>query len=311
MSFAFEFEITGAPIAGSEASPNVSAPANTRIFQAPKSTDDPGGILGCSIALTQYDGTSSTCTVWVKDTKRNKFFQFGPAAFTVTALAMSEPIAVPQAAEVFVQVVTATGNPTKILAHFMQVPATSFAQGGGTSGGTVSATQGTAAAVAGAWPVKITDGTDTALVDASGDLLVAEAFAPAAEDNTNAVIAVVRRPVAVSTYCATLFTYYAAAVTKANIKVSAGTVASVLFENNNAAKRFLQLHNKASAPAAAEAPLLSIPVPANSVVMVDGTLLGPNGTAFSTGIGWAVSTTLATFTDSATASEHSISLWYK
>lgn len=38
--------------------------------------------------------------------------------------------------------------------------------------GTVTADQGTAAAVAGAWPVKLTDGTDTALVTAAGELNV-------------------------------------------------------------------------------------------------------------------------------------------
>jgi hypothetical protein len=44
--------------------------------------------------------------------------------------------------------------------------------GTATISGTVTAAQGTAAAVSDAWPVKITDGVDTALVTASGELLV-------------------------------------------------------------------------------------------------------------------------------------------
>jgi len=42
----------------------------------------------------------------------------------------------------------------------------------GSTMGTVTADQGTAAAVAGGWPVKITDGVDTALVSAAGALVV-------------------------------------------------------------------------------------------------------------------------------------------
>lgn len=44
--------------------------------------------------------------------------------------------------------------------------------------GTVTAEQGTAAAVAGAWPVKLTDGTDTALVTAAGELNVLASAQP-------------------------------------------------------------------------------------------------------------------------------------
>lgn len=49
-----------------------------------------------------------------------------------------------------------------------------------TSGGTntVTANQGTAALVASSWPIKITDGTDTALVSAGGELSVVMATAP-------------------------------------------------------------------------------------------------------------------------------------
>lgn len=52
---------------------------------------------------------------------------------------------------------------------FGQAQTPTIAGGGGA---TVSANQGTAAALAGAWPVKVTDGTDLALVSAAGALLV-------------------------------------------------------------------------------------------------------------------------------------------
>lgn len=98
-------------------------------------------------------------------------------------------------------------------------------------------------------------------------------------------------------------------VTKANIKGSAGVVKSIYISNINAAVRYFQLHNKATVPLATEVPLISVPIGAgtanNPQAMVLGTdFFNDAGVSFSTGIGWAISTTYGTFTDSATASDH-------
>ena len=95
--------------------------------------------------------------------------------------------------------------------------------------------------------------------------------------------------------------------TKAVVKASAGNVFKFHATNDNAAVRYFQLHNKATAPAGTDVPVLSKKIPA-------GTATAPGwiefefkyGEAFATGIGWAISTTQATFTDSATATEHEV-----
>lgn len=104
-------------------------------------------------------------------------------------------------------------------------------------------------------------------------------------------------------------------VTKANIKATAGNVFSILITSINASVRYFQLHNKATAPAAADVPLVSIPIPAGAAaqpteLILDSAFFTVNGEAFSTGIGWAVSTTFATFTDSATATDHIVVVHY-
>lgn len=102
-------------------------------------------------------------------------------------------------------------------------------------------------------------------------------------------------------------------ITKANIKASAGYVFSLYAINRNAAVRYIQLHNKATAPAGTDVPLQSFPVPAGTtnnpgVLVLDDTFF--DSARYSTGIGWAISTTEATFTDSATASDTSVEIHY-
>lgn len=101
-------------------------------------------------------------------------------------------------------------------------------------------------------------------------------------------------------------------VTTAAVKGSAGNVFKIRATNENVAVRYLQLHNKATAPAGTNVPVLSWKIPAGSAT-------APGyiefewvyGEAFATGIGVAISTTQATFTDSATATEHEIFVEYK
>ena len=101
-------------------------------------------------------------------------------------------------------------------------------------------------------------------------------------------------------------------VTTASVKGSAGNVFKIRATNENAAVRWVQLHNKATAPAGTDVPVLSWKIPA-------GTATAPgyvefefrNALQLGTGIGVAVSTTQATFTDAATATEHEILVEYK
>ncbi len=93
-------------------------------------------------------------------------------------------------------------------------------------------------------------------------------------------------------------------LTAANVKGSAGKALAIAGFNANAATRYLQLHNKATIPLATEVPVFSFAVPTASGIVVDSGFFTAVGTAFSLGIGWAWSTTAGTFTDSATANEH-------
>lgn len=151
------------------------------------------------------------------------------------------------------------------------------------------------------------------ITNSTGHLHVVEGFSPGYEDNTNNVAATLQKPVAASAYAPSNYIDFGT-VTKANIKATPGNVYSVACYNENAAVRYFQLHNKATAPAAGETPVFSYPVPAGSAnnpgsIQFDSTWFGPSH-YFATGIGWAISTTEATFTDSATAAEHGARVRY-
>lgn len=145
-------------------------------------------------------------------------------------------------------------------------------------------------------------------MDVNANTKITNATGLAGEDLTNQVLGTQRKPIASSTYSGTVYTALTQ-VTKANVKASTGNVFSIYITNDNAAVRYFQLHNKATAPAATEVPLFSFKVPAgtanNPGVLELGTeFFGDGGYNFATGIGWAISTTMATFTDSATNTEH-------
>jgi len=138
---------------------------------------------------------------------------------------------------------------------------------------------------------------------------VTEQFAPAAEDNTNAVIATAKKPVASATYSASPFGTFLTSVAIA-VKGSAGNLMSVYVSNINAAVRYLQIHNKATAPANPDVPIWSFPIPAGSAT-VPGTLelgedfFGSCGKNLATGIAVGISTTAATYT-AATTTDHCV-----
>ncbi|CAB5220350.1 hypothetical protein UFOVP233_54 [uncultured Caudovirales phage] len=86
--------------------------------------------------------------------------------------------------------------------------------------------------------------------------------------------------------------YNSAATTNAtSVKTSAGTVYGVTVSNINAAARFLKLYNLAVAPTVGTSvPVLTIPIPAASVVNVP---LGTIGARFTTGIAFAITAAAA------------------
>lgn len=98
-------------------------------------------------------------------------------------------------------------------------------------------------------------------------------------------------------------------VTKKLVNAGSTNIHSITATNTNAAIRYLQLHNKATAPAGGDVPVLSFPIPAGTatdpgVVTFTEDDFGREGLNFALGLGWAISTTLATFTDSATSTDH-------
>jgi hypothetical protein len=155
----------------------------------------------------------------------------------------------------------------------------------------------------------LTDGQGTTLqANTRGDLSVAEAYAPQAEDNTYQVIATSRRFIAAGAYSPTLLVKdFGATITK-NAKSSAGVVTALIGVNNNAAVRYLQIHNTATTPSAGAVPLIVFRVPATSSILIGEDILSENGLYCSTGIAYAWSTTEGTYT-AATAADHSTQVW--
>ena len=127
------------------------------------------------------------------------------------------------------------------------------------------------------------------------------------EDQSNSLSMTLMKPVASSTYAPSAY-INAGTVTKANIKSSPGNVYTIRVTNANAAVRYFQLHNKSSAPAGGDTAQLYWLIPAGTatnpgIVQLDTSYFSPSE-YFSTGIGFAISTTATTFTDSATAADH-------
>jgi len=167
-----------------------------------------------------------------------------------------------------------------------------------------------------ATPLVLSDGEGCGLaVNSSGQTVVDMGTAIYGEDSTLGLLAVMQKPVASSTYSPSIDNQMTQ-VTKRNSKASLGNVLSSFVSNTNAAVRYFQIHNKASTPAGGDVPVISMPIPAGSAT-VPGVLLllnnfyTPAGYHLSTGVSWAISTTYATFTDSATASEHIVVINYK
>lgn len=99
-----------------------------------------------------------------------------------------------------------------------------------------------------------------------------------------AVVATPLTPTAVSTVST-------ASTNLAAVKASAGTLFNVVCSNPTATPAFVKLYNKTTSPTlASDVPLLTIPVPANSIVVTD---LGALGARFGTGIARAITGAIA------------------
>lgn len=163
-----------------------------------------------------------------------------------------------------------------------------------------------------ATPPTLSDGNVVVLQgDANGNLKTREQYQPVNEDNTNGVATINEKLLGgVSTYAPTIFTNFGANLTL-NVKSSAGNVYSIHSHNTNAAVRYIQIHNTATTPAGGAVPLASFLIPANSFKDIDHSMLPAGGLYCSNGIAFAISTTMGTYTASATASEHNTFITYK
>ncbi len=84
---------------------------------------------------------------------------------------------------------------------------------------------------------------------------------------------------------------------------SAGNVFMFTVHNLNGATRYMQLHNKATAPANPEVPLISIAVATGATVVLGSDFFGATGINFSTGIAYGFSTTELIYTAGAAADQ--------
>lgn len=150
-------------------------------------------------------------------------------------------------------------------------------------------------------------------LDENGNTKVVEQYAPVAEDNVNGVYGVLPKPVSAAGYSGTPFQAVLDDV-DVSVKGTAGNLLSIRATNINAAIRYLQIHNKASAPTSGDTALLSFPIPAGTstapaVVELGSEFFGANGLRLSTGVAIGISTAATTFT-AATTTDHVVSGMY-
>lgn len=124
----------------------------------------------------------------------------------------------------------------------------------------------------------------TTLAGTDGDYI-----APSYGTAGNGMVSVV--PTTLSAWSPTSYNAHAAA--SGVIKASAGKLFRLTFMNDNAAVRYLMLHNTATVPADATAPLFAYRLAAGQSATID---FGEMGFYFSTGISWSLSSTFATKT---------------
>ena len=96
-------------------------------------------------------------------------------------------------------------------------------------------------------------------------------------------------------------------VTAVNLQATQTNLLHFLVTNANAAVRYAQFHNKSTTPVATNVPVMSYLIPAGTAT-VPGFVefqFDP-GAQFGMGLGFSLSTTQGTFTNSATATDHTV-----
>jgi len=150
--------------------------------------------------------------------------------------------------------------------------------------------------------------TQDIATDANGNLSVTLGTLLAGEDVANNIQGVAFKPVASASYAPNVFNN-ASTATAFSAKASPGGLLSVRATNANAAVRYLQIHNKASAPVAADVALDFIAIPAGTAAIPAALLLDSSFFASMTwcsvGVALAISTTATTYT-AATNTDHTI-----
>lgn len=149
--------------------------------------------------------------------------------------------------------------------------------------------------------------TKSLQVDDNKNLKVTQATQTAGEDLANDIQGVGVKPVVGAVYSGVSF-FAPLNDVDILVKATSGNLLSIATSNINAAIRYLQIHNKATAPSNGDTPIFSIPVPAGSatvpgVLSLGRDFFGQNGHYLSTGISVGISTTAATFTG-ATVTDH-------
>lgn len=114
------------------------------------------------------------------------------------------------------------------------------------------------------------------------------------EDQTNNLLEVIWKPVAVSTYAGTKVQNNSFQTT--NLKATPGNFLGMRVTNTTGNVRYLQLHNTATTPGGGATAQESFLVPANSAIVIGQGDLPAGVLAFSTGIAFANSSVAATYT---------------
>jgi hypothetical protein len=93
------------------------------------------------------------------------------------------------------------------------------------------------------------------------------------------------------------------------VSASPVNVLSLCITNTNASTRYFQLHQSSTTPIDGYIPMYSFTVPTLSMIELGADFFTQGGKYF-TGLVWGWSTTVGTFTNSATASDHTVHLHY-
>ena len=90
---------------------------------------------------------------------------------------------------------------------------------------------------------------------------------------------------------------------EAKVKTFEASVYSLYTQNINPSSRYIQHFNSTKEATSGATPEVSFIVAGSSTILIPNTFFGQNGMGFSTGVSWAVSTTVGTLTAGAATDE--------